>query len=80
MAREHPFFDGNKRTSFILAATILKMNGYYLSRQDEDDIYHALHKIADANIDCDKERLERWLKKKSRIWWKANQRSLGDYL
>jgi death-on-curing protein len=30
MSRQHPFFDGNKRTSFILAATILKMNGYYL--------------------------------------------------
>jgi death on curing protein len=80
MSRQHPFFDGNKRTSFILAATILKMNGYYLGRQDEDEIFDALHKISDANVECDIERIEQWLKKKSKIWWKMRQRNLGDYL
>jgi len=80
MSRQHPFFDGNKRTSFVLAATILRMNSHYLGRQDEDEIYEALHKISDAEIDCDIERIEKWLKKKSRIWFKARQRSVYDYL
>jgi len=72
--------DGNKRTSFILAETILRMNGYYLGRHDEDEIFRALQKIADATVDCDVERIERWLKRKGRIWWGARQRTLGDYL
>ncbi|MBN1322583.1 MAG: Fic family protein [Methanotrichaceae archaeon] len=31
MSRLHPFFDGNKRTSFIVAATILRLNGFFLT-------------------------------------------------
>ncbi|HQF17340.1 MAG TPA: type II toxin-antitoxin system death-on-curing family toxin [Methanotrichaceae archaeon] len=80
MSRQHPFFDGNKRTSFIVAAIILKMSGHYLGQQDHDEIYEALHKISDANADCRIEDIERWLKKKSRVWFKAHQRSLLDYL
>ena len=63
-----------------MAATILKMNGYYLGRQDEDEIFDALHKISDTNVECDIERIEQWLKKKSKVWWKMRQRNLGDYL
>lgn len=80
MSRYHPFFDGNKRTSFTLAATLLKVNGYYLGRQDEDEIFDALHKISDANVPCDTEEIEKWLKKKSRVWWKTHQRTMQDYL
>jgi death on curing protein len=80
MSRYHPFFDGNKRTAFVLAATILKMNGHYLGRQDEDEIYEALHKISDAEINCEIQYIEQWLKKKSKIWFKARQRYISDYL
>lgn len=73
MSRQHPFIDGNKRTSFALAATILNINGYYLSKQDEDEIFIALHKISDASISCDIKQIEEWLKRKSRRW----QRNYG---
>jgi death-on-curing protein len=79
MSRQHPFFDGNKRTAFMVAHTILRMHGYYLGRHDEDEIFEILHKISDAKIDCDIRLIERWLKKKSHGWWKAAQRSLSDY-
>lgn len=80
MSRYHPFFDGNKRTSFALAATILKMNGHYLGRSDEDDIFEVLHLVSNTEIDCDLERIELWLKRKSKIWFKARQRNIQDYL
>ncbi len=79
MSRYHPFFDGNKRTSFVLAETILRMNGHYLGRRDEDEIIDALQKISDAERECDTERIEAWLKKKSKTWFKARQRSIYDY-
>lgn len=79
MSRQHPFFDGNKRTAFMVAHTILRMHGYYLGRHDEDEIFEILHKISDAKTDCDIRLIERWLKKRSRGWWKATQRSLSDY-
>lgn len=79
MSRYHPFFDGNKRTSFVLAATILRMSGHYLGRKDEDEIVDALQRISDTEKDCEKERIEAWLKKKSKIWFKARQRSIYDY-
>jgi death-on-curing family protein len=80
MSWQHPFFDGNKRISFVLAATVLRMNSHYLGRSDEDEIFEALHKISDAEIDCDIECIEQWLKKKSKVWFKARQRSIYDYL
>jgi len=80
MSRQHPFFDGNKRTSFVLAATILRMNSHYLGRQDEDEIFYYLHRISDAEMKCDIDQIERWLKKKSKTWFKARQRSIYDYL
>ena len=80
MSRQHPFFDGNKRTSFVLAATILKLNSHYLGRTDEDAIFDALHRISDSEVDCDVEKIEQWLKKKSKTWFKAHQRIIYDYL
>lgn len=79
MSRYHPFFDGNKRTSFVLAATILRLSGHYLGRKDEDEIVDALQRISDTERDCEKERIETWLKKKSKTWFKARQRSIYDY-
>lgn len=30
IAKAHAFIDGNKRTAFVVAATFLRLNGYYL--------------------------------------------------
>jgi death on curing protein len=79
MSRYHPFFDGNKRTAFVLAATILKMSGHYLGRQDEDEIITALQQISNTEKECEIGCIEAWLKKKSRTWFKARQRSIYDY-
>lgn len=35
MARNHPFLDGNKRTSFVLAETFLALHGFVLTADDE---------------------------------------------
>lgn len=78
IAKLHPFYDGQKRTAFTLACVILKEYEYYLSKNDEDEIFDALHKI--ARYECRIKDIERWLKKKSRKWWKANQRKINDYL
>jgi hypothetical protein len=56
------------------------MNGYYLGREDEDEIFEILHRISDAEIDCDIERIELWLKKKGKAWFKTRQRNIHDYL
>jgi death-on-curing protein len=80
MSRHHPFFDGNKRTAFVLAATILKMSGHYLGRKDEDEIIDALQRISDTEKECEIDRIEEWLKKKSKTWFKARQRTIFDYL
>ena len=80
MSRLNPFVDGNKRTCFSLALTILRMNGHWIGIHEQEEFFEALHKISDANIDCDVERIECWLKKKSAKWWKLNQRPLTDYL
>jgi len=79
MSRYHPFFDGNKRTSFVLAETILRLSGHYLGRADENEIIYALARISDAEMECERDRIEAWLKKKSKIWFKARQRSIYDY-
>jgi death on curing protein len=80
MSRHHPFFDGNKRTAFVLAATILKMSGHYLGRKDEDEIIDALQRISDTEKECEIGCIEGWLKKKSKTWFKARQRNIFDYL
>jgi death-on-curing protein len=34
IARNHPFFDGNKRTAWVVAATFLFLNGYDLHSEN----------------------------------------------
>jgi prophage maintenance system killer protein len=80
MSRLNSFFDGHKRTCFTLAAIILKVNGHWLGRSDEDELFDVLHKISDATIKCDVSRIERWLKRKSCKWWKTEQKPITDYL
>jgi death on curing protein len=38
IAQEHPFMDGNKRTAFVVAAVILRLNGFELEAEEEDSI------------------------------------------
>lgn len=80
MSRLNPFVDGNKRTCFTLAAIILRINGHWLGKGDQEEIFQVLHKISDANVDCDIQRIEEWLKTRSVKWWKLKQRPLTDYL
>jgi death-on-curing protein len=34
IARNHPFFDGNKRTAFVVMELFLNLNGWYLEASD----------------------------------------------
>jgi death-on-curing protein len=38
----HPFFDGNKRTGFMLAATFLELNGLTLTASEESVVERTL--------------------------------------
>ncbi|MHC1594289.1 MAG: type II toxin-antitoxin system death-on-curing family toxin [Methanotrichaceae archaeon] len=64
IARHHPFYDGQERTAFTLAAIILRTDGYYFERLDEDEIFDVLHKI--TSYECSPRQIEIWVKKKSR--------------
>lgn len=77
IAKYHPFYDGQKRTAFTLAAIILRSYGYYLSRSDENEIYNSLIKIAEYK--CGARQIELWLKRIRRKWWGEKQRPLSDY-
>ena len=36
IVRNHPFFDGNKRTGFVVGVLFLEMNGYRFTASEED--------------------------------------------
>lgn len=36
IVRNHPFFDGNKRTGFVLGVLFLELNGYRFTASEED--------------------------------------------
>ena len=36
MVRNHPFMDGNKRTSFVVGILFLELNGYRFTASEED--------------------------------------------
>ncbi len=38
LAKNHPFIDGNKRASFVACALFLRLNGYGLPTDDDDNI------------------------------------------
>jgi len=38
LARNHPFFDGNKRTAFVVMELFLNLNGWILDADDVDCI------------------------------------------
>ncbi len=49
IARNHPFFDGNKRTAWVVAETSLLKNGYELTASDRDGVT-AMLSVADGAI------------------------------
>ncbi len=49
IARNHPFFDGNKRTAWVVAETFLLKNGYELTASDRDGVT-AMLSVAEGTV------------------------------
>ncbi|ACK71290.1 death-on-curing family protein [Gloeothece citriformis PCC 7424] len=45
----HPFIDGNKRTAFAVTDTFIRLNGYYLTIEDQD-AYELVIKVATRQL------------------------------
>ncbi len=56
---KHPFYDGNKRTAFVTAETILNEAGLILSADDEE-IVSFMVEVADYRHDV--KSIKKWLK------------------
>lgn len=64
IARNHPFFDGNKRTVFLSLKTFLARNSISFHPPKSD----AIHKFFDlAAGDVEEEALAKWIKKFAKI-------------
>ena len=60
MIKDHPFVDGNKRTSITGAQTMLELNGYkFIGKRKET--YNLLLAVANKNLPVDE--IAAWLKK-----------------
>jgi death-on-curing protein len=59
IAKNHPFFDGNKRTALILCHTFLRLNGHALVASQTEQV-HVILKLAAG--DMDESSLEAWLR------------------
>ena len=62
IAKNHPFIDGNKRTSFLLMYVFLAMNGFKIETS-ENDVVQVMLKVADGSIK--ESALAKWLEKNS---------------
>ena len=62
IAKNHPFVDGNKRTSYVVARTFLKLNGYDLQATTLEK-YQVWVQLADSQID--EANLAKWIEEKS---------------
>tara|TARA_R100000027_G_scaffold3426_1_gene3187 strand:+ start:665 stop:997 length:333 start_codon:yes stop_codon:yes gene_type:complete len=58
IVKSHPFFDGNKRTGFLIAGLFLETNGYKLTATEEEA---AVHILALANSRLSDAELAAWL-------------------
>ncbi|PKA23766.1 type II toxin-antitoxin system death-on-curing family toxin [Leptospira meyeri] len=63
IAKNHPFMDGNKRTSFLLMYVFLASNGYLIDTSEED-VVNVMLKVADGSIK--EAELSIWLKQSSK--------------
>jgi death-on-curing protein len=63
IARNHPFVDGNKRTSLVVAETFLELNGFELVADDAEclEIWNLL-----AGGEISGEKMASWMGKKAR--------------
>lgn len=59
IACNHPFFDGNKRTAFVVLNLFLKLNGFYLLASHEDK-YQRIIKLASSELS--EECLSQWIR------------------
>ncbi len=62
IAKNHPFIDGNKRTSFLLMYVFLAMNGFKIDTS-ENEVVRVMIKVADGSIN--ETELANWLEKNS---------------
>jgi death-on-curing protein len=58
IAKNHPFIDGNKRTSFLLMYVFLASNGFNIETS-ENDVVQVMLKVADGSIK--ETELAKWL-------------------
>jgi len=59
IANNHPFIDGNKRTAFVVALTVLAANGYALKFTQEEVVTFMLN-VASGNLN--NQEIWQWLK------------------
>jgi len=52
IVRNHPFFDGNKRTGFVAALHFLRINNVKV-RFDEDEVYDVIVGVAKGEVSVD---------------------------
>ena len=62
IARNHPFIDGNKRTSYVVMRTFLKLNGYDLQASAIEK-YNTWLRLADSSLS--EAELAQWIEKNS---------------
>ena len=62
IVKNHPFIDGNKRTSYVVTRTFIKLNGYDIqaSETEKYDIW-----IGVASNQINEDELSAWIEKKS---------------
>ena len=62
IAKNHPFIDGNKRTSYVVMRTFLKLNGFDIQASTVEK-YEVWIRLADSQID--EIDLAKWIESKS---------------
>ena len=62
IAKNHPFIDGNKRTSFVVTELFLALNGIELTATDEDSVIAWLKLAAGTFTEA---ALARWIQQNS---------------
>lgn len=62
LLKNHPFIDGNKRTSLTSAAIFLKNNGYKLINTHKEEVNFTI-RVDQENLDI--EQISQWLKERS---------------
>ena len=63
IARNHPFVDGNKRTSLVIAETFLALNGFELAADDAECL-EMWNLLAGGKIS--EEKMASWMGRKAR--------------